>query len=104
MLLTVPWVGGLFVGRCDLENGRAKDRVLTRKFGKIDKVFDTFILNLKYFIDLVNTGVECESDVKIQARIMIATSFSYLIIQGIAFGYLSNIPLIAYCIFLIILS
>lgn len=34
MLLTIPWIGGVFVGRCDIENNHAKDKVLTRKFGK----------------------------------------------------------------------
>jgi hypothetical protein len=74
MLLTIPWIGGLILGRCDIENGHTKDKTLTRKF------------------DLTRTGVETDNDVRKQAGIMMLTAVSYIIIQGIAFAYLHSDP------------
>jgi len=72
MLLTVPWVGCVFLGRCDIDEGKAKDKTLTRKWS------------------FLTTGVEVESYIPVQARIMLATAVTYLIIQIAAFVFINN--------------
>lgn len=72
MLLTVAWSASVVVGRCNLGgDGKAIDKTLSpgNRFS------------------LTRTGVTCDSDMRINSRIMVATSLTYWIIQGIAFKH-----------------
>eukprot|EP00003_Mantamonas_plastica_P019226 TRINITY_DN314_c0_g1_i2.p1 TRINITY_DN314_c0_g1~~TRINITY_DN314_c0_g1_i2.p1 ORF type:complete len:359 (-),score=128.23 TRINITY_DN314_c0_g1_i2:114-1190(-) len=71
MLLTVPWVAVLFVARCDIVNGETVDDTLSSS-------------------DWSRTGITVDEDSGLNSKIMIATSLSYLIVQGVAFTYLGN--------------
>eukprot|EP01113_Clastostelium_recurvatum_P050638 TRINITY_DN962_c0_g1_i4.p1 TRINITY_DN962_c0_g1~~TRINITY_DN962_c0_g1_i4.p1 ORF type:complete len:533 (-),score=157.93 TRINITY_DN962_c0_g1_i4:1133-2707(-) len=71
MLLTLPWAASIFLGKCDIKAGEAIDGLNTR-------------------FSWVNQGVTVDNDTPINARIMIATSFSYFIVQGVAFAYLHD--------------
>ena len=72
MLLTVPWVGALFLARCDFDKrtGIAKDRTLTRPF-----------------CDLTGTGVTVDKDTTLNAKIALVVSLSFLIVQFPSFFY-----------------
>eukprot|EP01025_Chloroclados_australasicus_P048108 TRINITY_DN5436_c0_g1_i2.p1 TRINITY_DN5436_c0_g1~~TRINITY_DN5436_c0_g1_i2.p1 ORF type:complete len:558 (-),score=69.45 TRINITY_DN5436_c0_g1_i2:617-2230(-) len=63
MLLTIAWGGSLLVGRCDLENGRAKDKKLTQPCG------------------ILSTGVTNDRGTSINSFIMVITVLLFLIIQ-----------------------
>ena len=71
MLLTIPYGIGMVLARCDIVGGEAVDNQCTRPI-----------------TDVHHTGVTVDEDTPINARIMIATSFSYLIVQSVAFAYL----------------
>eukprot|EP01121_Diplochlamys_sp_Union-15-3_P012890 TRINITY_DN3925_c0_g1_i5.p1 TRINITY_DN3925_c0_g1~~TRINITY_DN3925_c0_g1_i5.p1 ORF type:complete len:360 (-),score=33.88 TRINITY_DN3925_c0_g1_i5:64-1143(-) len=72
MLLTVPWAASLWVARCDInEFGEAKDGVCTRK-------------------SLTQSVVSVDTDTKINARIMVVSSLTYFIVQGVAFHYVAH--------------
>ena len=73
MLLTIPYGIGMVLARCDIVGDEAVDNQCTRPI-----------------MDFHNTGVTVDEDTPINARIMIVTSFSYLIVQSIAFAYLNN--------------
>lgn len=62
MLLTLPWFGGLILGRVDIINGQGKDEQLSK-------------FKLSSFI---KTGVTVTSDVTIGAIIMLITALPYL--------------------------
>ncbi len=72
MLLTIPWAVGLWLARCDVRHGEAVDSVLTRPWS------------------ITETGATVDDDTPITARIMVATSFGYLIVQGVAFKYAAH--------------
>eukprot|EP01026_Neomeris_dumetosa_P008572 TRINITY_DN1275_c0_g1_i4.p1 TRINITY_DN1275_c0_g1~~TRINITY_DN1275_c0_g1_i4.p1 ORF type:complete len:548 (-),score=94.07 TRINITY_DN1275_c0_g1_i4:558-2147(-) len=63
MLLTVAWGGSLLLGRCDLVNGRAKDKTLTKPCG------------------MTSTGVTSDKGTSLNALIMVGTVLLFLIIQ-----------------------
>jgi Ca2+/Na+ antiporter len=72
MLLTIAWFGSMTVGRCDLnEFGEAIDGVCTR-------------------FSFVHQGISVDTDTPTNARVMLATSLLYLIIQIPAFIYLNG--------------
>jgi Ca2+/Na+ antiporter len=72
MLLTIAWFGSMMVGRCDFnEFGEAIDGSSTR-------------------FSLIHQGVSVDSDTPTNARVMLATSLLYLIIQVPAFIYLND--------------
>ncbi|EFA85983.1 hypothetical protein PPL_01216 [Heterostelium album PN500] len=71
MLLTIPYSASLLLARCDLRNGYAVDGVCTSR-------------------SLTKTGVTVDDDTPLNAKIMMLTSVSYLIVQGIAFAYLKD--------------
>eukprot|EP01133_Synstelium_polycarpum_P000366 gene366-425_t len=72
MLLTIPWSISLYLARCDLNrNGESIDGVCTSR-------------------SLTETGVTVDEDTPLNAKIMMATSLSYFIVQGVAFAYLSD--------------
>jgi len=71
MLLTIPWALCIISGRVDLVNGEANYKgkpKLTRGY------------------DLQHTGVTPRPSVAVNAKIMIGTAISYVIIQAAAFG------------------
>lgn len=72
MLLTIAWSGAMALGRCDLnEFGEAVD-------GKCGK------------LSLVHQGVSVDHDTPINARVMLATSLLYLVVQIPAFIYVDT--------------
>jgi Ca2+/Na+ antiporter len=72
MLLTVAWSASVVVGRCNLgANGTAIDKTLTSS----------------HKFSVTKTGVTCEDDIKSNSRIMVLTSLTYWVIQGIAFKH-----------------
>eukprot|EP01132_Coremiostelium_polycephalum_P004733 gene4733-5908_t len=71
MLLTIPWSASLLLARCDIRNGESVDGVCTSW-------------------SLTKTGVTVDEDTPLNAKIMVATSISYLIVQGVAFAYLKD--------------
>eukprot|EP01120_Amphizonella_sp_Union-15-10_P006092 TRINITY_DN1903_c0_g1_i1.p1 TRINITY_DN1903_c0_g1~~TRINITY_DN1903_c0_g1_i1.p1 ORF type:complete len:556 (-),score=72.88 TRINITY_DN1903_c0_g1_i1:45-1712(-) len=72
MVLTVPWSIGLWLGRTDSDEfGEGRDRVCT-------------------YTHLSNSVVSVDTDTATNARIMLASSISYFIVQGVAFYYVSN--------------
>uniref|UniRef100_A0A7S4JKE2 Sodium/calcium exchanger membrane region domain-containing protein n=1 Tax=Paramoeba aestuarina TaxID=180227 RepID=A0A7S4JKE2_9EUKA len=73
MLLTIPYGIGMILARCDIMGGEAVDNVNTRPI-----------------TDIHNTGITVDEDTPTNARIMIVTSFSYLIVQSVAFAYLND--------------
>ncbi|EKX52502.1 hypothetical protein GUITHDRAFT_159252 [Guillardia theta CCMP2712] len=94
MLLSIAWGGSLWVGRCDIQDGMAIDRRLTRSF------------------DLTNTGVTTDESTKLNAYIMMASALLYLTPQIPTFmgeahdpsaaglgGILCIVALAAYCAF-----
>jgi Ca2+/Na+ antiporter len=65
MLLTIPWLGGMFLGKCDLgPDGQSIDE--TNKLG----------------FDLYRTGVSLSPDVRESVKVMLFTTLPYFIIQG----------------------
>ncbi|EGG23641.1 hypothetical protein DFA_05775 [Cavenderia fasciculata] len=74
MLLTIPWSASMVLARCDLkDNGNG---------AAIDNKCSSF--------SLTKTGVTVDDDTPTNAKIMILTSISYLIVQGVAFAYLKD--------------
>jgi len=72
MLLTFAWFASVMVGKCDFDSlGEAIDEKNTK-------------------FSLTKQGISVDVDTQTNAKIMIITSFSYLIIQGVAFAYLSD--------------
>jgi len=69
MLLTIPWAVGLWLARCDVRHDEAVDGVLTRPWS------------------LTETGATVDEDTPTTAKIMVATSAGYLVVQGVAFKY-----------------
>jgi len=70
MLLTVPWASCLLVGRCDINDvGEAVDGKCTG-------------------FSLTKQGVSVDVDTPTNSKIMLFTSISYLIVQGVAFAHL----------------
>jgi len=63
MLLTVPWLGGLILGRCDLRDGEAEEGVCNG-------------------FSWTQQGVTVDSDVPSSAKIMMLTAISYFVVQG----------------------
>lgn len=72
MLLTIPWCASLFLARTDIRYGQSVDLVRTKKFS------------------LTEQGTSVDPDTRRGAIIMMVTSVSYLIVQSIAFAYLSD--------------
>ncbi|KAL6051953.1 Sodium/calcium exchanger NCL2 [Balamuthia mandrillaris] len=72
MLLTLPWAASLVLARTDIRHGESVDMILTRRRS------------------LRHTGTTVDKDTCRGASIMIATSASYLIVQGVAFAYLQD--------------
>ena len=62
MLLTIPWFGGLLLGRVDIVNKQGRDNKLSK-----------FRLN-----SFINSGVSVTPDVTISAIIMLITAVPYL--------------------------
>ena len=73
MLLTIPYGIGMILARTDIIGGEAVDQINTKPITAIHQ-----------------TGITVDDDTKVNARIMIATSLSYLLVQGVAFAYLSS--------------
>lgn len=70
MLLTVPWAASMHLGRCNMDDlGEAIDGRCTG-------------------FSVTKQGMSVDKDTPINARIMLITSLSYFIVQGIAFAYL----------------
>jgi Ca2+/Na+ antiporter len=63
MLLSIAWGGSLVVGRCDIENGRAVNKKLTKGW------------------DSTETGVTSDGATRLNAYIMVASAFLYLFPQ-----------------------
>eukprot|EP01112_Ceratiomyxa_fruticulosa_P012513 TRINITY_DN3468_c0_g2_i3.p1 TRINITY_DN3468_c0_g2~~TRINITY_DN3468_c0_g2_i3.p1 ORF type:complete len:305 (-),score=65.79 TRINITY_DN3468_c0_g2_i3:481-1395(-) len=80
MLLTFPWTACIILGRCDIRAGAAIDRVCSKLNWKFWKP------NSAWF----KQGVTVDKETQINARIMMGTCFAYLIVQGVAFAFLSN--------------
>ncbi|EAL68477.1 hypothetical protein DDB_G0278609 [Dictyostelium discoideum AX4] len=72
MLMTIPWSLSLILSRCDIRGGQSVDGTLTNKFS------------------LTKTGTTVDDDTPTNAKVMILTSISYLIVQGVAFAYLKD--------------
>ncbi|KAF2074760.1 hypothetical protein CYY_003948 [Polysphondylium violaceum] len=71
MLLTIPWSISLCLARTDIRNGESVDNQRTVR-------------------GLLKTGTTVDRDTQINAKIMVYTSVSYLIVQGVAFAYLHH--------------
>jgi len=72
MLLTVPWTASLFVAACDFD-----------EFGEaIDKKRTSWHPS--------KVGITVDEDTPINSRIMLITSLSYWIVQGVAFAYVHD--------------
>jgi len=71
MLLTIPWSISLCLARTDIRNGESVDGQRTVR-------------------GLLKTGTTVDRDTQINAKIMIYTSISYLVVQGVAFAYLHH--------------
>lgn len=69
MLLTIPWAVGLWLARTDVRHGESVDGVLTKGW------------------HLTETGATVDNDTPTNAKIMLGTSVSYLIVQLVAFKY-----------------
>ncbi|KAJ3449509.1 sodium/calcium exchanger ncl [Anaeramoeba flamelloides] len=65
LLLTIPLAAGIYLGRCDIENGKAVEQKYTKFSWK-------------------NTGVTVFPQIKVIAAIVIVSLFSFLLVQ---FGY-----------------
>ena len=63
MLLSIAWGGSLILGRCDLENGKAVNKKLTKGW------------------HLTETGVTSDAATRLNAYIMIASAFLFLFPQ-----------------------
>eukprot|EP01028_Stygiella_incarcerata_P005437 TRINITY_DN229_c0_g1_i1.p1 TRINITY_DN229_c0_g1~~TRINITY_DN229_c0_g1_i1.p1 ORF type:complete len:483 (-),score=146.66 TRINITY_DN229_c0_g1_i1:235-1683(-) len=73
MLLTLSWAASMLVARCDLdENGRSIDGTFTKKKS------------------WTGTGVTVADETPTNSILMMVTSLSYLIIQGVAFNYIGD--------------
>lgn len=70
MLLTIPWVASIYVGRVDIEKGVCD-------YKKRPKLENN---------GLTNTGIEANKTNRVGAYIMAATSLCYLVIQVPAYG------------------
>ncbi|XP_065187295.1 uncharacterized protein LOC135817919 isoform X2 [Sycon ciliatum] len=65
MLLTIPWLGSLIIGRCDIgADGKARDGVCSGRFS------------------VVNQGITILPDVKTSIIFMLVTMLPFFIIQG----------------------
>ena len=73
MLLTVPWSASLFMAACDLND------------------LGESIEQRRTYWSLTRTGITVDHDTKINARIMLASSLAFFIVQGIAFHYVQPI-------------
>eukprot|EP00008_Paramoeba_atlantica_P006673 CAMPEP_0201480966 /NCGR_PEP_ID=MMETSP0151_2-20130828/5316_1 /ASSEMBLY_ACC=CAM_ASM_000257 /TAXON_ID=200890 /ORGANISM="Paramoeba atlantica, Strain 621/1 / CCAP 1560/9" /LENGTH=451 /DNA_ID=CAMNT_0047862967 /DNA_START=278 /DNA_END=1629 /DNA_ORIENTATION=+ len=73
MLLTIPAGIGMVLARTDIVGGEAIDGRCTRPI-----------------TDIHNTGITVDEDTPINARIMVGTSISYLVVQGVAFAYIGS--------------
>ncbi len=72
MLLTVPWTASLFVAACDLNDlGEAVEKTRT-------------------YWSLSRTGITVDHDTKLNARLMLLSLLPFVLVQGIAFKYLSG--------------
>jgi len=69
MLLTIAWGGSLWAGRCDIDESRGT---------AIDK---TFTPGRSFRDVLANTGVTTDADTVLNAKVMIASSFTFLVVQ-----------------------
>ena len=72
MLLTIPWCASLWLARTDIRHGHSVDLVRTK------------------YVDLNGQGTSVDPDTRRGAIIMMMTSLSYFIIQGVAFAYIGN--------------
>lgn len=72
MLLTVPWAMCQVVGRVDLDDQGRADYAARPKCSR--------------GLDLFRTGVACSAEIPANAKIMLATAGTYLLIQGPAFA------------------
>ena len=82
MLLSIAWGGSLMVGRCDLVNGRAKDKTLTKGW----RPGGNMRLSRHTVMDMLSeTGVTTDDTTRQNAYIMVATSLLYLFPQVPAF-------------------
>src|SRR3989338_2030978 len=76
MLNTLVWGTSVILGRCNIQHGEARDRVCTHP------------LNTR--AAWLHSGVTVDHDTLWNARIMITVTFSYFIVQGVAFAYLAD--------------
>eukprot|EP00440_Ansanella_granifera_P060138 gb/GFBE01065179.1/.p1 GENE.gb/GFBE01065179.1/~~gb/GFBE01065179.1/.p1 ORF type:complete len:584 (+),score=169.39 gb/GFBE01065179.1/:1-1752(+) len=73
MLLTIPWFLGVIGGRVDIEGGKCQ-------YSREDKLTQTSIGGT-----LFRTGISYKPEIRANAKIMLMTSLTYLIIQVPAF-------------------
>jgi Ca2+/Na+ antiporter len=72
MLLTVPWTASLFVAACDLNDlGEAIEKTRTKW-------------------TLMRTGITVDHDTKINARLMLCSLVGFLVVQVVAFWYVTQ--------------
>eukprot|EP00299_Pterocystis_sp_00344_P016487 c8273_g2_i1.p1 GENE.c8273_g2_i1~~c8273_g2_i1.p1 ORF type:complete len:462 (+),score=97.44 c8273_g2_i1:940-2325(+) len=84
MLLTLPWALSVIAGRVNIQNGKP---IYTRPANHVG-VWQK--LNPPNHFSLLGTGVSTRPDVKKNARLMLLTTISYVVIQGPAFYYLGH--------------
>ena len=90
MLLSIAWGGSLILGRCDIVQGRAKDKTLTKGWQPGAR------LTLRWLeATLTQTGVSTDKATRINAYIMIATGLLYLIPQIPTFCGFEHDPMAA---------
>jgi hypothetical protein len=94
MLLTLPWSVALWLARCDIRHGESIDNTLTRPYGTVlpSPAFSlhTHTTFSSPITDFKNTGATMDDDIPLNAKIMMGTSISYFIVQGVAFAYLTD--------------
>ena len=76
MLLSIAWGGSVIAGRCDLEQGRAKDKKLTKGWQPGARLTMRWIEK-----SLMDTGVTTDNATRANAYIMMATALLYLFPQ-----------------------
>ena len=79
MLLSIAWGGSLVLGRCDIEDGRAVNKKLTKGW------------------DNMETGVTSDAATRLNAYIMVASAFFYLFPQIPTFLGHEHDPTAALC-------
>ena len=90
MLLSIAWGGSLILGRCDIVQGRAKDKTLTKGWQPGAR------LTLRWLeATLTQTGVSTDKATRINAYIMIATGLLYFIPQIPTFSGFEHDPMAA---------